>query len=667
MSKDNTMRYLGIDAGGTFTDFVLFDGDSWRIHKVLSTPDNPANAILQGIDELHLRPDIARGQLCIIHGSTVATNAALEGKGARTVYLSNKGFKDVLTIGRQARRFLYDLNPQPRSAPVPAELCVEVNCRRNAKGEVIEPLFPEELDQLKKQVEALQPEAIAINLLFSYLNDSEEKSIEALFSDRLFVSRSSFVLAKQNEYERGIATWLNASLGPKVYTYMSTLSQALGDCPVSVMQSTGGTISIDQASKRAVNLLLSGPAGGLSAIRALGKATKRSKIISFDMGGTSTDIALMDGDFQLTEYGRINDWPVAVPMLEMHTIGAGGGSIAWVDEGGLLHVGPQSAGAFPGPACYKQGGKHATVTDANLVLGRLKAEHFLGGSMRLSLEEATKAIGLIAAQLNMDIQQTASGILMIAEQQMCEALNVISIQKGHNPAEFTLCCFGGAGGLHVCSLAEKMAIHEAIIPQNSGVLSALGMLSAPKIRQLAKTLLIPWGSQNTTEIEARFKLLESQGMQELIAEGVDPNHIRIARSVDLRYQGQSFTLNVSIEPDSDSSDIASAFATLHTQRYGHVLSAPVELVNICVSVSAPAGLAKHLMQNDVKPSSCLSEKQVQCSIDAGDCPIYQRAELVVGQAVVGPAIIADAVSTVWLKDGWQLNLDPLGNLLLKRC
>ncbi|WP_197472322.1 hydantoinase/oxoprolinase family protein, partial [Oleiphilus sp. HI0067] len=335
-------------------------------------------------------------------------------------------------------------------------------------------------------------EAIAINLLFSFLNSEEEQRIESALNKDFFVSRSSFVLPVYKEYERGIATWLNASLGPKVNNYLSMLQDKLKNNHVQIMQSSGGLLTLDEAKKRAVNLLLSGPAGGLSAVRLLGKSLNQTKILSFDMGGTSTDVSLMDGDFLLSSENSIADWPVAIPMLDMDTIGAGGGSIAWIDEAGMLHVGPESAGSNPGPACYGQDGDRATVTDANLILGHIPRSAKLGGSLSLDFDKAIQAIEKLAQQLSLSIEETAQGIVQLAEQQMSAALHNISVKQGHSPKDFSLCCFGGAGGMHVCSLAEKLNIKRAIIPRNSGVLSAFGMLTAAPMRNATHSYIHPY-------------------------------------------------------------------------------------------------------------------------------------------------------------------------------
>ena len=652
-------KTLGVDAGGTFTDFVLIEGSTWRIHKVLSTPDNPEEAILQGISELGLSEDVKKGKLRIIHGSTVATNAALENKGVRTAYITNRGFKDVLTIGRQARKELYNLNPKPPEPPVPSQLCLEVDCRRDANGKIITSLSDSELDRLRHQVSQLKPKAIAINLLFSFLDESEEIRIQTALENDYFVSRSSFVLPKYKEYERGMATWLNASLGPKVSAYILKLENNLSNCPISIMQSSGGTISIDQAAKRAVSLLLSGPAGGLSAVRAIGDQCQQDKIISFDMGGTSTDVALMDGDFVLTDEGRINDWPVAIPMLDMETIGAGGGSIAWIDAGHMLHVGPQSAGAKPGPACYAQGGTEPCVSDANVILGRLRPESFLGGTMHLNIDAANQAVSSLASKLGMDINTLAQGIVDIAEQEMVRALQTISMQKGYDPKEFTLCCFGGAGGLHVCSLAEKMNMSRAIIPANSGVLSAYGMLTAPSQRQFTMTHITPWPEINMEKISELFAELEQKGIDELISERNDQGNISTKLSVDLRFHGQSSTLNVPFSNNADQT-----FVQKHENQFGHKLSQAVELVNICVSVSVNNTTPVQRIIKNAGSTSPLS--RVEVPYEANLVPIYNRDSFTSDAHIRGPAIIVEHVSTTWLASGWTLQLDKYGHMLLEK-
>ena len=434
---------IGVDTGGTFTDFVVADGARLRVHKVLSTPDAPERAILQGIRELGL----PAGALALIHGSTVATNAVLEGKGVRTLMVTNRGFTDLLTIGRQARSQLYNLQPPAVAPPVPAEACHGTGGRLGADGTVLEPLTEADLADLRRAVEAVGPGAVAVNLLFSYLDDRFERRIAEVLPRDLFVSLSSEVLPEIREYERGMATWLNAYVGPLVEGYVRRLQTALPGSSVSVMQSSGDTVSADQAAGQAVRMLLSGPAGGLVGAAFVAGLGGHQRLLSFDMGGTSTDVALIEGRPGLTTEGRIGPYPVAVPMVDMHTIGAGGGSIARLDAGGMLQVGPQSAGAFPGPACYGLRGDRPTVTDANLVLGRLRADAFLGGAMRLDQAASEGALDRLAASMGCSRTEAAQGIIAVADEHMARALRAISVQRGEEPRDFTLVSFGGAGGL----------------------------------------------------------------------------------------------------------------------------------------------------------------------------------------------------------------------------
>jgi len=654
----DTYSHLGIDTGGTFTDFVLLANNKITIHKTLSTPDDPSRAILMGINDMGLSDVVSNGQLVIVHGSTVATNAALERKGVKTVYVANKGLKDVLTLARQTRPELYNLRPEPIAPPVPEALCLEVDCRVDASGNVLKSLTNEGLACLVEQINVLKPESVAINLLFSFLDDEHEKKIESALPEALFVARSSFVLPEYKEYERGIATWLNAWLGPKVDHYLSRLAVELEGCSVSMMQSSGGTIAVSQAAKRTVNLLLSGPAGGLAATQYLGRLLGEERFMTFDMGGTSTDVALLDGDIRLTNEGRIGPWPVAVPMVDMHTIGAGGGSLAWIDEGGMLQVGPESAGAFPGPACYGQGGLKPTVTDANVILGRLRPKAFLGGGMALDVAAAEKAIKPLADTMGLSIIETAFGIITIANEHMTRALRTISIQRGYNPEHFRLCCFGGAGGLHVCALADSMGMNKAVVPIHGGVLSAFGMLVAPHERQFSKTHIKLLA--DAEDMMGVFDEMAEKGRKELVDENVAVRDISVKYSVDLRYKGQSFTLNL---PWESVRDLTRNFHALHKARYGHEMDRPVEMVTLRVAVTSPGlPLVLQAPESDnlgfSENASIYGYKQ--------PVPVCYRTQLKVGESITGPLLIVEKVSTTMVELGWTVTCDQYGNLLIDR-
>ncbi|MCC6301681.1 MAG: hydantoinase/oxoprolinase family protein [Gammaproteobacteria bacterium] len=653
------MNFVGIDTGGTFTDFVCLTPDgALRIHKVLSTPRAPEQAILQGIGELGLDGRA----LFIVHGSTVATNAVLEGKGVRTVFITNHGLRDLLAIGRQVRRALYDLQPPPEAPPVPRELCLETGGRLGAHGEVVTPLTAADLAGLRAAVDRLAPRAVAINLLFSFLDERFEREVAAAMPAGVFVSRSSAVLPEYKEYERGVATWLNASVGPLVEDYLNRLTRALPAARISVMQSSGDTIAAAQAGAQAVRLLLSGPAGGLAAVRRLGADSGHHRLLSFDMGGTSTDVALIDGTPRLSGEGRIGGYPVAVPMVDMHTIGAGGGSIAWLDEGGLLRVGPASAGADPGPACYGRGGRAPTVTDANLALGRLPADGLLGGRMRLDRAAAVQALARVAEPLGLGIAEAAAGIVRIADEHMAQALRVISVQRGIDPRGHTLASFGGAGGLHVCALAEALGITRALVPVHAGVLSALGMLVAPRGRQLSRSVARPLRECSAADIERGLGELVARGRAELQEEGVAESEIAVTRTLDLRYQGQSHGLNVAWE---DLARCAAAFHELHRLRYGHRLELPLELVNLRAGLRAPAPDLP-LTPPPAPPHPAAPRVHADLHGGANGTAVYARAELAHGQRVAGPALITETVATTYLAPGWSGLHDERGNLLLTR-
>jgi len=519
----------------------------------------------------------------------------------------------------------------------------------------VEPLTEADLGALRRRLQALAPRSVAISLLFSFLDDRFERAIEAVAPEGVLVSRSSEILPEYKEYERGITTWLNAWVGPLVQGYLRRLMDALGVAQVSVMQSSGGTIEAHQAGRRAVHMLLSGPAGGLAAGRYIGQVAGRERLLSFDMGGTSTDVALLEGEPRLTSEGSIGGYPVGVPMVDMHTIGAGGGSIARVDAGGLLQLGPESAGADPGPACYGRGGAEATVTDANLVLGRLRPDAFLGGAMSLDVAAAEAAVGRLARTLGLSREQTAAGIVRVANEHMAHALRVISVQRGVDPRDFTLVSFGGAGGLHVCALAEALGMCHALVPVHAGVLSALGMLVAPPSRELSRTVTARLVDVEVAALEAALDALIDEGAAALAAEGVTRDELSVRRSLALRYRGQSYTLNI---PWQGVEGSAEAFHVAHAARFGHRLEVDVELVNVRVGLRGPT------------PSISLRPPEVRCkppvATGRGGIRAMERQDLAVGSVLAGPAIITEAVSTTLVAPGWQCIVDPVGNLLLER-
>jgi len=652
------MNLLGIDTGGTFTDFVHYDGATLRTHKELSTPEAPEQAILRGVEVM----GIAREGLRVIHGSTIATNAALERKGVKTAYVTNRGLGDVLSIGRQARRELYNLQPAPVPPPVPPELCLETGGRLAADGEVLEDLTEADLEELCRAVERLQPEAVAVNLLFSFLDDRFERRIAEAMPEGMFVSVASQILPEFREYERGITTWLNAYLGPRVQGYLRRLEKGLRPGRVAVMRSSGDTCSAGQAGLEAVHLLLSGPAGGLNGARYLGDLAGEPRIMTFDMGGTSTDVALIDGAVRLTGAGCMGPYPVGVPMVDMHTIGAGGGSIAYVDAGGVLQVGPESAGASPGPACYGAGGERPTVTDANLVLGHLPATAVLGGGLALQPQRARAVLRDLAAQLGLDSPEAAArGVIHLANEHMAQALRVISVQRGIDPCDFALLAFGGAGGMHVCALAEMLGLSRAVIPGQAGVLSALGMLVAPGGRQLSRTLGCLLDEITAAAIDNEIEALRRAGLAALAEEGIAADELTPEAALDLCYRGQSTALTLA---GSDPVELAARFHDAHEQRYGHRLEQPIELVNVRLSLRTARrelGLPGPASGDDPAPV----DEQAVYGL-ARRTPVYRRDTLPAGWRIHGPVLICDAVATTYLQTGWRAEADVYGNLLVRR-
>tara|TARA_B110000483_G_scaffold243672_1_gene335268 strand:- start:18492 stop:20486 length:1995 start_codon:yes stop_codon:yes gene_type:complete len=655
-SDSAALPRLGVDTGGTFTDFALYSEGQLRTHKVLSTPEGPEKAILQGIEEMGLAKACKQGKLLVIHGSTVATNAVLEGKGAKTLFITNSGLEDILTIGRQNRENIYDLRPQKKYPPIDSELFLGVSGRLDSQGNQIEPFDSEELDQLLPHIKKLAPESIAVCMLFSYLAPAHEKAIEAKLKEDYFVSISSDVLPETGEYERGIATWLNASLGPLMDSYLTRLAHQIPEQNLFVMQSSGGTISCVQASRKPVNLLLSGPAGGLAAASAIKDQISAPGLLTFDMGGTSTDVALIKQGIRLTREGKVGRYPVSVPMADMHTIGAGGGSMAYLDDAGMLHVGPESAGANPGPACYGLGGAQATVTDAHMLLGNLKSSNFAGGNIELDRDASEKTIGALAKEAGMQIEEMALAILELANEHMARALRQISEQRGEDPAGYRLCSFGGAGGLHVCALAEKLEIRQAIIPANSGILSALGMLQAPGKRELS-TVILDNHKENLSTVFSRAEKLATQGRTELNKEGYINDQITQNFSLNCRYLGQTFTLEIPLSEDSTYVSLEAAFHCAHESNFGYRLNRDMELVN----------LRAHLIATN-KPLelSGATNNEIVSPLEMKNGLVYRREDLVNGQEILGPALICEASSTSWIADEWMAKMDQFGHLLLNR-
>jgi N-methylhydantoinase A len=655
----NNIALVGVDTGGTFTDIIVLDdcAASARLRqcKVLSNPSDPSAPIVEGLKRLGLE----KRKLQMIHGTTVGTNAVLEAKGARVAYVTSKGFADVLSLGRQEREHVYQLRQAEIQPPVPAEFCLEVDTRIDADGQLLDVASDQQLNLLEKQLQGLSVDAVAINLLFSFLDPAQEQRIVEFLGDEWFVSCSSEVLPEIKEYERGIATWLNSSVGPVISGYLERLQRSLPNARISVMQSSGTTISAGQAATQAVRLLLSGPAGGLSAVRAIGKQTGFDRLMSFDMGGTSTDVSLLNGEIPLTGQSRLGRWPLSIPSVDIHTIGAGGGSVAQIDAAGVLMVGPESAGASPGPACYGRGGLQPTVTDANLLLGRIPANTMLGGYLPLAVDAARQVVAKLAGEMDCSEVDAARGVIRLANERMARALRLISVERGYNPADYTLLCFGGAGGLHACDLAELLGMQRVIIPARSGVLCALGMLVSEPGRDLSQAVLQPLDDLTDEQIAQRFNMLEADARAQLFNEGCEPDRIVFRHQLELRYIGQSATININWVADAEH---GVAFHQAHAKASGLSLLQAIELVNIRLSARAPAALSSVDLPHEYEESG--SSELVFMPELGIEVEVRHRQGLPISQVLPGPLILTDSAATVWIKPGWLVETDQWGNLIL---
>ena len=694
---------LGVDTGGTFTDFVWLDEyGRMQIHKQLSTPHDPSEAILGGISVLAV-PETAD----IVHGTTVATNALLERRGARTALITTAGFADVLAIGRQNRPDIYALVPQKPEPFVPKKWRFEVEERVTADGEVLVPLNLETLKPILQKIEEEQIESIAICLLFSFLHPHHEQQIRQLIINyqlpisNIPISLSSEILPEYREYERTSTTVINAYVAPLMATYLRRLAVGVAPRKLSVMQSNGGVIRAETAALQAARTALSGPAGGVVGARYVAQQIGIEQIITFDMGGTSTDVALCPGKLPTTSEGEIVGMPLRLPIIDIHTVGAGGGSLAYVDVGGALHVGPQSAGADPGPACYGKptpslalplsgGGdlapspskgegwgegdiqSRATVTDANLVLGRLDADRFLGGAMRLDETAAYEALSELAQQMGVDSAETAAwGVIQIANANMERAIRKVSVERGYDPREFTLIPFGGAGPLHACELAQNLQIPQIMIPPIPGVLSAMGMLVAPPTKDYSQTVMLGIEVQGPgiwdTLHDTLFILLE-RALGEMAQEGISADEMTSYSFLDMRYKGQSHELNIPFRLDLNVDQVAQLFHDAHQKRYGYAqLEEPIEVVTVrltAVSPVTPPDLPKRPLQDQSIDDAILGEKAVWFNEKPMPTQLIDRNKLQPGNRFAGPAILLQYDTTIVITPEWETAVDEYGNLII---
>jgi len=681
-------RIVGVDTGGTFTDLVLVDGDEIRIHKLPSTPDDPSRAVLEGLAEI-LGPE-ASYSARVIHGSTVATNALLERKGAVTALVTTAGFEDVLEIGRQARSDIYDLGVTKPAPLIPAERRFGVAERLDERGSVVTPLDEDDVRRAVAAVRASGAGAVAVCLLHSYANPGHERAVAEALAAGLasgsgapgegrsgpFVCVSYDVLPEFREFERASTTAVNAFVGPVMSGYLRKLGERLDHGRVRIMASNGGVVSLDTASRLAAQTILSGPAGGAVGGFETGRRAGYDHVITFDMGGTSTDVSLCAGELTRTSEAEIGGLPIRVPVIDIHTVGAGGGSIAYRDPGGSLKVGPESAGAAPGPICYGRGGERVTVTDANLFLGRLSPAHFLGGAQMLETGGVDTAIRALAAELDLEPVELAEGVVRVANATMERAIRVISLERGFDPRDFSLVCFGGAGGLHAADLSRSLGIPRVLVPAGAGTLSALGMLLADPIRDFSRSLLRPVAELDDGALEAEFEALEGLGRRELLVEGLPESSLRFERLADLRYVGQGFELPVPVGSEEKtrssathlSGALASAFHEHHERRYGYAdPGRPVEVVTIRVRVVAvtekPVIRPEPLAGSDAG-AAVIGPHRFVWGGGWREGTLIDRARLQAGNELAGPAVVVEYSSTTLVPPGIGCRVDEWGNLIL---
>jgi N-methylhydantoinase A len=678
MARKRPQLRVAIDTGGTFTDCVWVEDGRLRTLKVFSTPDDPSRAIGEALRKIGADPRVT-----LLHGTTVGTNALLQRKGARVALVTTAGFEDVIEIGRQARPRLYDFFFERVEPLVARDMRFGVQERVAADGKILRKPSPEELAQLRDAVTAANPEAVAISLLFSFANPWNEVAVGyALAEINKPLSVSHQILPEFREYERTSTVVVNAYLQPLMQGYLERLGQRVGELsdgttsfPASaekahrifVMQSSGGITALKAAAREPVRTVLSGPAGGLVGAAASAERSGFKKILSFDMGGTSTDVALVEGTVHPGGQAEVAGFPVGVPMLDIHTVGAGGGSLARFDAGGALLVGPESAGADPGPICYGRG-TQPTVTDANLLLGRLRPNRFLGGEFTLDRERTQRITQewLRNQHSKLTLEQFATGVVRVVNANMERALRVVSIERGYDPREFALVAFGGAGGLHACELAEALAIPTVIIPARPGALSAFGILVSDVVKDFSRTVL--WRLADSVpqrELETEFQTLESTARKQFQAEAWR-GRIQFERSLDLRYRGQGYELNIPM-----GKDLKKVFHAEHQRRYGyHHAGRDIELVTLRLRAKvAPRqiDLRQIRRHQSIKRSRLPVPAERDRMVFQGrpiSTPVYEREALPTTQPQKGPAVITEYSATAVIPPGKKFWIDRAENLVI---
>ena len=681
------MRVVGVDIGGTFTDFMLYDTESGavHVHKVPSTPGEPERAMVSGLAELCTAAGVTPAEVSgVFHGTTVATNAVLEHEGAVAGMITTRGFRDIVHIGRHQRPLHYSVM---QDIPWQAKPFVQ---RRHRKvvterivpptGEILVPLEEDEVREAARELREAGVEAVAVCFLFSYLNPEHERRAAEIVREEMpdaFVTTSADIVPQFREFERFTTATMSAFVGPKTGNYLERLAGALAGEGVAgdlhVMMSSGGVASVHTAAERPVTLLLSGPAAGILGGQWAGELAGRKRLITFDMGGTSADIGIVT-DEGVSEASARDTWiggyPLLVPMLDVHAIGAGGGSIAYVDEGGAFRVGPRSAGATPGPACYGHGGQEPTISDAHAVLGRLDPDRFLGGRMKLDRDAAVAVVSKLAEELGLGLEAAADGILTIANSNMARAIRSRTIEKGHDPREFALVAFGGAGPLHAAEVADSLEIPEVLVPPYPGITSAGGLLTSDLKYDQMRTVFQMQGSVDADRLNRELDELGEQLRGWLRRDGVAETDIEVIRALDCRYVGQGYELRVTLDGPFDDAAL-DQFHRLHEREYGSAYVDPIEIVNARVTA---IGKRPTLDQLPVASGS-LEEAlvgegegyfRVDGQLQAVTTRFYDRNKLPLDQEVSGPAVVFHLDTTTVVPPTWSARADASGNLILTK-
>ena len=677
---------IGIDSGGTFTDVFLFDDASGAVAvwKVPSTPDDPSRAIAQGTEEGAQRMGKSPADLGYFgHGTTVATNALIQHRGVKTGLITTEGFRDLIEIGRQKRPDLYDLQVDKPPALVTRDLRFGVNERIRHDGSVETPLDEGSVRDIARLLKAADVKAIAIGFLYGFVRPEHEARARDIVLEEypgVFVSISSDVAPEFREYERISTAVVNSYLGPVMRNYIRRLAERLKTLGVKAIphltQSNGGVIGFDMAARLPVRTVLSGPSTGVVAAQAIGKMIGIENLITFDMGGTSTDVALLrNGEAAVASEATVHGYPIKAPMLDIHTVGAGGGSIAYIDSGGLLKVGPRSAGADPGPVCYGRGSTEPATTDANVVLQTLNPEYLLGGRMKIDQQKSKDSIARIADQLGLDVMTTAQGIISVVTANMAKAIRVISVQRGHDPRDYALVAFGGAGPLHAARLARELEMKRIVVPRNPGICCALGLLLTDLRADFATTRLMLAEDGVVADVAAIYEGLEKQADHWFAEEQVKPGDRQLKRIVDMRYHGQNYEIAIDLPPGpvtrASIAALKAGFAEAHTRLYGYAAEEePVQMVTFRAAAIGAVPKAAFRPQPDAGPdasAAIVGERKVWFPEAEGFvvCPVYDRDKLKSGNHIKGPAIIEQMDATTVMLPGMHGVVEPYLNLILE--